>query len=214
MRRPLLIRKRCEAKTIVEPGQRWVIARISTTVVDRDGDVMLPSGLDMTDFSKNPVVLFGHDSNKLPVGKALDVQQRPNDVLAKIVFADRPSSLPDSQEWPPDTLHELFKQGILKAFSVGFTIPDNGSRPADQKDRARFGEDVRRIVNRWRLVELSIVPLPANQEALATAVSKGFMHRDSWVQSQMAENIDGALDMADSFVENPLVLPDPPFKIG
>ena len=34
----------------------------SARTVDRDGDVVLPSGLKLQDFRKNPVVLLNHDN--------------------------------------------------------------------------------------------------------------------------------------------------------
>ena len=206
MPQPMII-KRFETKTIVEPGERWVIARISTTIVDRDGDVVLPSGLDLKDFNANPVVMFGHGDFKLPVGQAPDIRKRPNDIVAKVIFAQRPVSHPDSQEWVPDTLHELFKQGVLRAFSAGFSVLPGGSRPATQKDRDRFGDGLLRVITKWALVELSIVPIPANQEALAVAVSKGWMPRDSWIRARLGTSAD-ALDIVGDDDQDSLVLGD------
>ena len=42
--------------------ERSVIATISTLAVDRDGEVVLPEGMDNTHFKLNPVVTFGHNS--------------------------------------------------------------------------------------------------------------------------------------------------------
>ena len=180
---PGLISKVFETKLSMQPGEKAVIARISTTAVDRDGDVMLPSGVDLRDFNKNPVVLFGHDSFGLPIGKAVGIKTRTNDIVAKIVFAERPDSMPDVQEFFPDTVHAMFQQDILKAFSVGFTIDDE--RPATKRDINRFGEDVRRIITRWKLLEFSVVTVPSNQDALATAVSKQIVRANSWAVRQL-----------------------------
>ncbi len=85
----------------------------------------------------------------------------------------------------PDTIHELFQQGILRAFSVGFTVPKGGLREATQKDKDRHGETVQRVITKWSLHELSVVPVPANPEALATAVSKGILPQDSLVYGRV-----------------------------
>lgn len=180
-----LISKQFATKLTVEPGERSVIARISTISVDRDGDVLLPSGADFTDYRKNPVVLFVHDSSRLPVGTAPAIQKNPNDITAKVKFAERPASLPDVQEWVPDTVHELFKQGVLRAFSVGFTI--TRAREADKRDIRKFGDDVRRVITDWKLLEFSVVPVPANQDALVMAVSKGYIPTSSWVVNALHE---------------------------
>jgi len=192
---PSYERKQFDGSIATEPGQKWVLARISTTSVDRDGDVLLPSGADVSDFEKNPVVLLTHQQGQLPIGRALGIRKRTNDIVAKVIFADRPAGLPPQQEWVPDTVHELFKQGVLRAFSVGFTIPIGGARAAEKRDLARFGENVRRVITRWKLAELSVVPLPANQDALAMAVSKGLL-RDSWLRAELG-CADDLLDLVE-----------------
>ncbi len=158
-----------------EEGERSVVARISTITPDRDGDIMLPSGIDAEEFAQNPVVLFMHGfdnrQGSIPIGKAIELKNGRNFVQAKMKFADRPESLPDVAEWFPDTLLSLFQQKILRAFSIGFNILE--ARPADDKDREKFGDAVRQIISKWKLLEFSVVAVPANQEALATSVSKG-----------------------------------------
>lgn len=163
-------------------GSREVEAKISTTSVDRIGDVLLPSGLDASDFRKNPVVLMQHDADRV-VGIATSLRTTSDAVVARVKFADRPRSLPDSVEWMPDTVHELFQQGVLRAFSVGFIVPAGGVRDATQKDVERFGENARQVVTRWSLLEFSVVSIPANQDALATAVAKGLVPDGPTVRS-------------------------------
>ena len=179
----MMLLKTFDSKASMDDRERSITARISTAAVDRDGDVMLPSGIDMSDYRKNPVVLFGHDAGSLPIGKAAWMKKTPNEVVAKTVLAKRPDEHPAAAEWVPDTIYSLFKQEILRAFSVGFTIED--AREADRKDVARFGENVRRIISKWKLLEFSVVPIPANQDALAMAVSKGMVQRDSWTLNEM-----------------------------
>lgn len=175
--------KRCVV-TAEDTKGRTVTGLISTTALDRDGDVLLPSGLDAREFKKNPVVLFGHDSGRLPIGKATKLSTTTSAVSASVEFASRPAEHPDAAEWVPDTIHALFKQGILNAFSVGFTVPENGMREAGDLDRKRFGKGVRRVISKWKLLEFSVVPIPSNQDALATAVSKG-LHLDDWTAEQL-----------------------------
>ena len=70
----------------------------------------------------------------------------------------------------PDVLLSLFKQGIIKGFSVGFMPIE--SRAANDRDIQTYGPSCRRVYTRWKLLEFSVAPLPVNQEALALAVSK------------------------------------------
>lgn len=182
-----------QTKIATEPGARWVIARISTKAVDRDGDVLLPEGLNLADYNANPVVLESHDPNK-PIGTAAIVK-RDDDIVARVTFADRPASLPEAVEWRPDTIHDLYKQGVLRAFSVGFDVPPGGVRAADHRDKSQYGPRVRQVITNWDLAELSVVSVPANQEALATAVSK---------QAWMLELIEAPV----------LEIPLPPLRIA
>ena len=158
---------------------RTVTAKISTTSIDRDGEVLLPSGIDLKDFRKNPVVLLNHDQGGLPVGRALSVKRQSDGIIAEVQFAERPAGHPSSVEWIPDTVFNLFQQGILKAFSVGF-IPLEMREPSE-KDVRKFGEDVRNVISKWSLLEFSVVNVPANQDALVMQVAKN--HKwlaDAW----------------------------------
>jgi len=47
----------------------------SNESVDSDGDVVLVDGWQLNRFNKNPVILFGHDRSKPPVGKAVAVRK-------------------------------------------------------------------------------------------------------------------------------------------
>jgi HK97 family phage prohead protease len=154
-------------------GDRTVVARITTTSVDRDGDVLIPGGMDASSYKQNPVVLFAHDAGSFPIGKAPKITRTSDDVTARVEFAKRPPEHPITEEWAADTVLSLFQQGILNAFSVGFRVKDGGIRKAESKDISRFGDGVRQVITDWELVELSVVPVPANQDALAVAVSKG-----------------------------------------
>lgn len=173
--------KAMSADISVNDGERSVTAKISTIAVDRDGEVLMPSGLNSKEFEKNPVVFFGHNYYTLPVGKCIAIKRTDDAIIAKTVFAERPENHPADQEWLPDTLLSLYKQGVLKGFSVGFSPVE--SRPASDKDVEKFGAGVRRIYSKWKLLEYSVAPLPANQEAVATAVAKG------WIPQKTADAI-------------------------
>lgn len=167
------INKAFSADVTVDEGERAVMATITTAAVDRDGEVLVPQGCYTKDFEKNPSVFLGHDYYNLPIGKCAAIRRTPDAIVAKTVFAERPADFPVGQEWIPDTLFSLFQQGVLKGFSVGF-LPIE-SRPATDKDVEKFGAGVRRVYSKWNLLEYSVAAIPANPEAIAMAVSKGFV---------------------------------------
>lgn len=202
-----------DTKIAQEPGQRWVLARISTATVDNEGDVVLPSGGDFTEFEKNPTVMFRHglgEGDKLPIGQVFGgILRRTNDLVAKVFFAQRPTTHPPNLEWIADTVHELYKQGVMRAFSMGFRILMGGARPAESRDLARFGDGARRIITKWRLKEISAVPFGMHPEALAMAVSKGWMATDSWV----AKSMGWPQELLDTVDPRPMLRVDEPTPI-
>ncbi len=178
------IRKRFVADLGVKLEDRSVVASISSISVDRDGDVLIPQGCDATDFLKSPTVFFNHDYN-LPIGKCTTIKRSQTQLQATTVFAKRPEN--HAGDWLPDTLLSLFQQGVIHGFSVGFA-PIEGRKPT-AKDKQLFGDHVSHVHSKWKLLEYSVAPLPANQDALALAVSKGLVSAEAitpyWPQMQM-----------------------------
>jgi phage head maturation protease len=162
------------SKLLNDLGPRDIVAKISTTAVDREGDVIEPAGVDLKDYWKNPTVLLQHDGQSRPIGvvKRGDIQRQSDGLVARFSMLERAPSLPSNLEWPPDTILDLFKMGAPLAFSVGFRVKDGGIRAATKSDRKKYGRDVQRVVTAWELMEFSVVSIPANQDALLVAVGK------------------------------------------
>ena len=123
---------------------------------------MLLKGVDLKWFRKNPVVLYGHSYGSLPIGRAAWVRKDNGQLKAKTIFA--------SEEANPvaEQVYNLFKEKILKAWSVSFIVLE--SREAHEDE---FDVPVRRVITKWALLEYSAVPVPSNMEALTTAIGKG-----------------------------------------
>lgn len=193
---------------ISSEDERTVTAVISSNSCDREGDVLVPQGLNSKDFEANPVVLLLHSYYSLPVGKVVALKRTEDQVIAKIQFAARPDEHPFGEEWVPDTLFSLYKQGVMNAFSVGFLITD--SRAATSRDVTKYSEDCKQVVSRWKLLELSCVPIPCNQDAVATAVSKSLITQDVADAAdklfKVEENRPGGVVPIDA--ENGHVVPD------
>lgn len=124
-----------------------IIHYISTPTPDRYGDIVEQAGLDDTKFKNNPVVLFGHRSRELPIGKSRWVKSDGVGVLAQTAF-DKDSEF--ARE-----IFRMNKEGILNAWSIGF-IPLEYS----------FLKEGGMLVKKWELLEYSSVPIPANPDAL------------------------------------------------
>lgn len=128
-------------------GERQIRVIASDPTPDRAGDIMVPSGCDLASYRRNPVVLANHDPGK-PLGTA-DVQVKSNRVEALITFA------PAKASQTADEFCALAKAGVLSAVSVGFN-------PIDSEPIGGAG----RRYNEWELLELSVVSVPANPNAV------------------------------------------------
>lgn len=134
-------------------------AMISTEDVDRDSDVIRAEGADLSSYLKNPVVLFGHNYYEpgSVVGKALEVEKQPGvGIRARWQFAG-----PEVSE-EAALVHRLWAGGYLNATSIGFIPRETRERVDDNGEKLRRGYEF----TAWELLEFSIVPVPANQNAL------------------------------------------------
>ena len=146
------------------------VATITTDSVDRDGEVVVPAGMNSKDYERNPVLLYEHDVQR-PIGKMLGMKRMERAIEAEFALAPRPES--HEGEWFPDTVAALMDFGALNTMSIG--ILGLEARPASKADSEKYGDGVRRVYGKWKLLEVSVVSLPANQDAIITAVRKGLV---------------------------------------
>lgn len=143
-----------DAVTAIE--DRTVRAWVSREAPDRMGDVVIAAGMDLSAYQRNPVVLWAHDHRLPPIGKGA-VRAVPGEgIEAETTFA----STPFAQE-----ILDLYRDGFLKAFSVGF-------RTVAYESEQREGKAVT-LLTTTELVEYSAVPVPANPDALVKAAVDG-----------------------------------------
>ncbi len=150
----------------VSPGQREVVAVISTPDIDRDGEVVLSDGLARKQYA-GLSVLLNHDQ-AIPIGKSLWVKSAGGRVLAKHRFSDATPLARDC--------FALAQDGVLNQYSVGFVPTDSG--PPTAMERKSYGDAVK-IYRAWELMEYSLVSVPSNPNAVALAVSKGLIGEES-----------------------------------
>lgn len=130
---------------------------ISTSAVDRERDTLDAAGWQLDAYRRSPVVLWAHDYSSLPVARAVEISTTPGALVARAEFVPR-------EVYPfADTVYQMLKGGFLSATSVGF-------RPLTFVwNEERRGCDFAT----QELLEFSIVPVPANPEALIMARGAG-----------------------------------------
>ena len=104
-------------------------ATISTDSVDRDGEVMVPAGMNAKDYERNPVLLWNHDTSQ-PVGRAVTLKRADREIVADFEFAKRPDDY--DGDWFPDYVRGLVQAKVLRGVSIGFVPMEGGEQePSD-----------------------------------------------------------------------------------
>jgi len=145
------------AELKMEPGSRRVKFVASDESVDRMGDIIRANGWDLTDFKSNPVLLWSHQSDRPPIGTVPNIGISGKQLIAEAEFAARAVN-PFA-----DSIYEMVKAGIIRAVSVGFS-PEERQIRTDKDGNFTGIEFLKQSLH-----ELSVVSVPANQNALAIA---------------------------------------------
>lgn len=148
-----------------DPTERTDVSYITTAAVDRDREIVIPDGVDLSVYDRNRVVLWQHDQGQ-PCGKCLWVKPDTRGVLAKTFYPARPDG--HEGDWLPEKVWGLIRTDILRGKSVGF-LPLEYRDPTE--DEVQKGAE--RVFTRCLLLEYSCVAIPACPEALVTAINKG-----------------------------------------
>jgi phage head maturation protease len=85
----------------------------STSALGRDGNVVEPSGINISQYRRNPVLLAHHDPTQ-PVGKVLGLHVADDELRGTGEFA------PLGVSTRSDEICALLKSEVLNAVSIGF----------------------------------------------------------------------------------------------
>ena len=141
---------------------------ISDNTTDRYGDIV-NQDWDLKNYWNNPVLLWGHDPSQIDnvLGKCLEINTQEEDdrmlTTAKFQLAEAGTSK------GVDTVFKLIQQGILRTVSVGF-ISHEIAQAENQKG------ETQNILKGNELLEVSVVPIPANPNAIALSYEDGSLN--------------------------------------
>lgn len=133
--------------------------------VNRYDQIVRTRGWKLDNFRKNPVLLWQHDTDNLPIGRVLI------DVINNQLIADAEFATADLNPFA-DQVFRLAQAGFINAVSVGF-IP-----LAAQDRRDENGVYLGEEVTEQELLELSVVNVGANHDALKVAHRLNFSEHD------------------------------------
>lgn len=157
----VLLPKVCEhaaqIKQVGAEGDRQLEVVISTETVDRQNDTIAVDGWDLIAYRSNPVVLWSHDYWSPPIGRTLSLRAEMGRLIAVA-------------EFPEEDLHPFAFMTYRLAVASYINTSSVGFRALEWAyNEERGGYDFLR----HELLEWSLVPVPANAEALIEARSAG-----------------------------------------
>lgn len=143
-------------------AEREILHLITSASVDRYGDIVEPGGAQLENFLKNPIVMVDHDyRTERVIGKAVALTVEGDGIVARTRFRDTPLAR---------EAYALAAEG-LGGWSIGF-------RPIEYDSRQEKGKTLGFRFKKWELLEYSMVPIPANQDAVMNAIQRGFVTQE------------------------------------
>lgn len=164
----------------VDRDTRSVGGVISTESVDRDKEVVLARGLNFEEFRKNPIVLFMHDPLS-PVGKCTRGPSHRRkggvqEVMATTQFAETKLA---------EEVYSLVEGDFIRGISIGMnpsSMEVSPPNPVEIRKKPAWA-DAHRVIRQAELIEYSFVSIPANADALTSAVNKGLIREtEPWLE--------------------------------
>jgi hypothetical protein len=152
-----------------DPAARRIRFIASDESVDRYGDIIRASGWELDNFRKNPQLLYGHGRapGLATIGRVASIDVMQTKLIADCEF------MPEGMNDFADTIWRAVDAGFLRASSVGFmpTVEPNIIR--GEADESGYRPITGFEFVGQELLELSVVPVPANPAALALARDLG-----------------------------------------
>ena len=141
-----------ELKAIVEKvsSDGTIRAIASLEEEDRDGDIVSVNGIDLKNFKKNSPVLWMHNANLPAIGRVLKTWVEGKKLMMEMVF--------DKADVFAMEISRKLADGFLNAFSISFI--------AKELDK--------NVITKSELLEVSVVNIGANAEALMSREYKAF----------------------------------------
>lgn len=134
-------------------------AVITSNSVNTYGTRVLTEGLDISQYEKNPIVLYMHQRG-MPIGTMTDLRREDNKLIGT------PEIDGDTDE--EKVIASKWERGTLRMLSAGIEILEWSDDP-----QHLVQGQTRPTVTRSKLVEVSIVDIGANDDALQVRLYKG-----------------------------------------
>jgi hypothetical protein len=164
MKKDLIVRKAFDIETKVADDSRGEVdIIISSDIVDRDREQVVPTGIVLPEPRRVPLVAgHGHTDLRKQIGEIVSAGPSGRTVVAKARYFVGKGNPEADWAWT------LVKEGVA-AYSIGFIpleVEDADRRDEQLMKAVQAGQAPIRKYKRWELVEVSQVIVPSNKMAL------------------------------------------------
>ena len=151
-RAPMSMVQKLAAVEILAVEKAAGAIRITTPSLDRDRDRVMPLGGKLDAYRKNPIVQWGHQYSEpwQTIGKTTDINVTSDGIDVMFELRDPVNAMD-----PMHIVRQLWSERLINTASIGF-------RPLEAKPNDDGGLDF----TSWELFEWSLVPIPANRDAV------------------------------------------------
>lgn len=155
---------------------------ITTSGLNCYGGRVLTSGGILTQYEKNPVLLYMHrrgfDGKTMPIGRIENLRTDGDKLIGAPVF--------DEKDEFARQIGQKWEDGFLRMFSAGIEILETSIDPA-----LMLPGQTRPTVTKWKLEEVSIVDIGGNDEALRLSYQGKILNLSSGEDSDVLPILSG-----------------------
>lgn len=182
------------------------VSVITDGSLDKQKEIIDPSGVDFEIFRKNAVVTLGHNYRLPPVGKSIWQTRSGDSWKAKTIYVERPENHPKEAEWIPDSIWHFVKNGFMNGKSVGFLpVKWHQPTPEERQKNAKFAKaDL--IWDIIKVFEYAVCTVQCNDNAIVEEVAKGYILPGTLLETEF-ERLSKLLP------EKKITTPEPPKNI-
>lgn len=132
---------------------------VTKDIVDRDSERVLPSGANLDNFKKNPIMFYNHNRWDGGIGAWDNIEVTDTEIAMD-------GYISDSTEYAKEKLG-LVQDGVIRTASMGFR-PKKWSDDSKDKLEGQLGV----TILEYEVIEVSITDIPANPESVMKSMDK------------------------------------------
>lgn len=146
--------------SVISTADRILKFEFSNTKEDYTNDIIMQN-FDLERFRKNPVFLYDHKQEQLPIGRVVSIESSNGVTSGEVEFwinDGEPSTWSETDKLA-NTIYKQYKEGFLKGVSIRVKPIDVAINPNSKNGKGL-------IVKKSTLLEISATSLPMNEDSL------------------------------------------------